>query len=247
MVLAPPALQSLPPVPPAVARLATLLGVPYAEDAVTDAQGRWVTFAEPDRARAAPGINCSGFLVEAARRLWGFAGQPAEAARDRRGDSGPGAVAGQDWDFGLDLLLNLSDGQPRRWLVPEGPRTDLEVAPSGFPAQDAEAWRATFSRLRTGRVWLVDFLRPRPGGRPPLHHHVALLLREAGGVVWLYQTLPGGRVHRLALASPAGFARFRRMFGPAERVLLLEVDLPAAATSPDRRPGPPGAPPSSAP
>lgn len=247
MLPPPPALQALPPENPAAARLADLLGVPYVEDAVTDTAGRWVTFAEPERIRPSPGLNCSGFVVEAARRLLGYSGSPGAASRDRRGDSGPDSAAGRDWDFGLDLVLNLSEGHPRRWQLPNGPRpVAAGTLSDGFPARDAKAWQALLPRLRPGRLWLVDFLRPRGTGQPPMHHHVAVLLRAAGGKAWFHHTLPGGAVHRLALDTPQGFARFCRMFGPAERVLLLEVDLPPA-TSPGPRPGPPGARPSSAP
>ena len=49
-------------------------------------------------------------------------------------------------------------------------------------------------------------------------------MRVPGGRLVLYQTLPEGQVHRLVLSSEAGLARLRRMFGPGERLLLLEVE-----------------------
>jgi hypothetical protein len=165
-------------------------------------------------------------VVEAARRLLGFAGTPAEAARDRQGDSGPAARWGQDWDFGWDLILNLSEGRPRRWLLPDGEQAVTEgdaAGARGFAVQDAAAWLAIGARMRAGRVYLATFLRPRSGGSPPLHHHVALLLKNHDGTVGLYQTLPGGLVHRLDLSRQSGFSRLRRMFGPAERIQVLEV------------------------
>ena len=226
MLLVPPALQAPPPVPPAVRRLHDLLGIPYREDAVLDEQGRWTTFAHPGRALASPGLNCSGFVVAAARRLLGFQGSPAEAARDRRGDSGPGAAFGRDWDFGWDLLLNLSEGWTRRWFAPGGASEVSETDAAevhGFAVQDAALWRNLVLRMRPGCVYLAAFLRPRPGGAPPRYHHVALLLKEADGRVWLYQTLPGGRAHRLGISTSAGLDRLRAMFGSAERIRILEV------------------------
>lgn len=222
MLPAPPAIQA----PPPPAQLADLLGVPYVADAVTDGQGRWVTFADPGRSRNRPGLNCSGFVVAAARRLLGFAGSPAEAARDRQGDSGPGAHGGRDWDFGWDLVLNLSEGRPRRWLLPSGEQAVVagDAAAEGFAVQDAAAWRAIHPRMRAERVYLAAFLRRRAGAAFPLYHHVALLLKGPAGSLWLYQTLPGGRVRRLEISRPEGFDRLRKMFGPRERIRILEVE-----------------------
>jgi hypothetical protein len=52
---------------------------------------------------------------------------------------------------------------------------------------------------------------------------VALLLRDEAGGLGFYQTLPGGRVHRLDLTTPEGLDRLCVMFGPGERILILEV------------------------
>jgi len=205
--------------------LQELLGIPYVADGVLDERGRWTTFSDPGQALPGPGLNCSGFLVAAARRLLGFTGTPSEAGRDRLGDSGPGAVRGQDWDFGWDLVLNLSEGRPRRWLFPEGPQEapgSGAEALRGFSFQDSKAWSKVAAQIQPGRVCLADFTRRRGGQW--VHHHVALLLKEPGGRLVLYQTLPEGQVHRLVLSSEAGLARLRRMFGPGERLLLLEVE-----------------------
>lgn len=204
-------------------KVSDLLGVPYVEDAAEDAQGRCVTFAHPDRPLSSRGLNCSGFVVAAARRLLGFQGTLADAAKDRLGDSGPGAALGQDWDFGWDLVLNLSEGHARRWLTPKGPQVlggDARTA-RGFGVHDEAAWTALLPRLRPDRVYLAVHNRRREGQLR--HHHVALILKE-GPQAWFYQTLPHGRVHRLDLASAEGMARLRTMYGPAERLSLLEVD-----------------------
>lgn len=229
MIPAPPALSTPPgqPFPPAEAcqRLAELMGIPYLPDGVEDAAGRWCTFTHPDRFHGAPGLNCSGFLVAASRRLLGFRGSPSEAGRDRLANSGPEAAAGPDWDFGWDLLLNLSEGHARRWLGATGP---LEVDPSqpgvamAFAVQEGSAWQAFLPRLQPHRVYLGSLIRSRSRGRLQFHH-VVLLLRDSRGMVWLYQTLPRGRVHRLPLGTPAGLARFQGMFGPSHRLLVLEV------------------------
>jgi len=210
--------------PPATQALHPLLGIPYCEDAVEDATGRWTTFARPGTFLPRPGLNCSGFLVAAARRTLGYGGSPAAAARDRLGDSGQGAPGGQDWDFGWDLVLNVSEGKQRHWLFPDG---DRAVGPEdgrtlrGFRVQDEAAWAALRTRWRPGRVYLATF--HRGAGIRTHHHHVGLVLAGPEGGLWFYHTLPRGRVHRLNLARPEGYRRLCTMFGPGERLLVLEV------------------------
>lgn len=201
-----------------------LLGIPYVDDAGLDERGHWACFSHPDQLLERPGLNCSGFLVAVARRLLNYQGTLAQAGRDRLGDSGPGAEGGADWDYGWDLVLNLSEGHPRRWVLPGGdqaaPGASARTWP-GFRVQDREAWARLSSRWRPDQVYLATLAR---GSGPRLrHHHVALLLKEAGGGLGFYQTLPGGRVHRLDLDTPGGLDRLCTMFGPGERILILEV------------------------
>jgi hypothetical protein len=156
----------------------------------------------------------------------------AEATRDRLGDSGDDAPFGKDWDFGFDLVLNLSDGLPRTALLPahdqavdglDGQRL------RGFAFDDVAAWKQVLPRIVTGRVYLASLSRPTAKGLQ--HYHVALLVRDLAGKVWFYQTLPKGRSHRLEVTSPAGFATLQSMFGRGISLLLVEVQ-PAPAQVP---------------
>ena len=47
------------------------LGIPYRSDGAIDARGRYVTFNNPDREFLDPGLNCSGFVVDFARKALG--------------------------------------------------------------------------------------------------------------------------------------------------------------------------------
>ena len=129
----PEALKAASPPPPGAAlvkALAPLLGQPFRVDGAQDEEGRWVTFNRPDEISSAPGFNCSGFTVAAARLLLARPFSLAEATRDRRGDSGPASPLGPDWDFGLDLILNLSEGRALRTL----PETPFSLLPPGRTA-----------------------------------------------------------------------------------------------------------------
>ena len=205
-------------------KVGDLVGIPYVDDAVLDERGRWTRFSHPDQVLERPGLNCSGFVVAAARRLLNYRGTLSQAGRDRLGGSGPGAEGGPDWDYGWDLVLNLSEGHPRHWVLPGGDQPAPGASArslAGFRVQDREAWAQLSSRWRPDRVYLATL--QRGSGLKLRHHHVALLLKGATGGLGFYQTLPGGRVHRLNLDTPEGLDRLCAMFGPGERILVLEV------------------------
>ncbi|MDR2724473.1 MAG: hypothetical protein LBC90_00075 [Candidatus Adiutrix sp.] len=218
--------------------LAPLLGQPFRPDGARDEQGRWITFDRPDQVSSNPGFNCSGFVLAAARILLARPVSLAEAVRDRRGDSGPGAPLGQDWDFGLDLILNLAEGRFVRAL----PEVDFE-APALEPLGPGRAlgWGTDLH----GREFedLLGLIRPgdfaffcfsRPDRRFPAgvsYYHVGLILPEPPHI-WLYHVTRGLATHRVDLADPAQLARFRRHFpAPARgerRIFMVEVQGPQA-------------------
>ncbi|WP_243310479.1 hypothetical protein [Fundidesulfovibrio agrisoli] len=213
-----------------------LLGIPYRPDGVRDPSGRWTTFEHPEQAFAAPGLNCSGLDYTLMRLLGATTVDPRQAARDRLGDSGPGAPKGQDWDFGFDIILNLTDQLKRRWLLPQARAVspaDTGEAMRGFPVEDRAAWKAALSQIAPNQAApsqaaLVSFSQPgRRKGYGLQHYHVGLILPDASGGRWLYQATPKSGAHKLNLASPEGMDRFQRFFaGPDRRALLLGVTLP---------------------
>ena len=223
------------PTSPAAARdftpgLRDLIGIGYVNDAALDETGRWTFFEHPEKTADAPGLNCSGFVLAAAQRLLGCKLTLAQATHDRLGDSGDESPLGKDWDFGFDLVLNLSEGLARRAVLPDGTE---EIAGQdgralrGFAIDDEKAWGKVLPRLKPGFVYLASMSRVR---KHLEHHHVTVLLKDAQGRAWFYQTLPKGHGHRLDLSSPAGYTRMQSMFGPGIRILIVEVEPPAAVS-----------------
>lgn len=217
--------------------LAPLLGIPYRHDGVTDPAGRFTLFTTPDAEFSKPGLNCSGFVVTAARALLRRPLPLAAVKRDRKGDSGPASPRGQDWDFGYDLLLDITDGLPRQVLVPNGVTPDADAADPaelrGFPLHDAAAWAAVLPRIRPGRLVLAALSKYVRGRL--LFYHVGLLVTDAVGRIWFYHATPGHGVHRLAIDRPAGMAALRQEFAEKhfgdKRILLLAVPLPGPVGS----------------
>ena len=224
---------SPPPGAELVQALTPLLGQPFRSDGAQDEEGRWVTFNQPDQVSAAPGFNCSGFTVAVARRLLNYPFSLSEAAHDRRGDSGPGSPLGQDWDFGLDLILNLAEGRILRTL----PETDLESRPfetlgsgralgwgTDLHGQDFEDLAA---RIQPGNFAFFCFSRPdRRFAAGVSYYHVGLIVPEPPHI-WLYHSTLGRASHRVDLAAPEQLARLRRHFPPPawgeRRVFMVEV------------------------
>jgi hypothetical protein len=217
------------------------LTIPFRADGALDSQGRWVTFNQPGRALDSPGFNCSGFTVAAARLLLDRNFELGEASRDRRGDSGPGAPLGQDWDFGLDLILNLAGDYPHRFL-PEP--ADPEAAPL-IPLRPGRAlgWGVSLhgpefeellARIRPGHFCLFSLSRPDGRFKAGVsYYHVGVIVAEEGAL-WLYHSTLGAKTNRVNLADPEGLARFRRHFKPLangqRRIFMIELS-PSLPTS----------------
>ncbi len=214
----------------------SLLGLPYRPDGVIDENGRNTLFATPTKSFETPGLNCSGFVVSASRGLLHKNITLDQAKTDRLGDSGPSSPLGQDWDYGLDLILNISEGIPRRIIGPEG-RTPLPERPDGltqrgFPLDDDKAWKSVLPLMRPGHIYLATISKPaKRKGYVLMHYHVALIVPDREGRIFWYHSTPKTGVHRLDLRSPEGMRAFQREFRgkvPGQKkVFLLEADAPA--------------------
>ncbi|MDR1921393.1 MAG: hypothetical protein LBS31_06585, partial [Candidatus Adiutrix sp.] len=190
---------------------------------------------QPEKALQTPGFNCSGFVVAAAARLAGRNFDLTAVSRDRRGDSSPGAALGQDWDFGLDLILNLTEDLPRRFLPPinEALAPPLFAYAPGLAAGlgvdlHSPLFEKHLHELQPGRFAFFVFSKPDrrfPAGVS--YYHVGLIIPESPEAIWLYHSTAGARTHRFNLAAAGDLARLRRYFPPTKsgerRVLMIEA------------------------
>jgi len=211
-----------------------LLGLPYRPDGAIDEYGRDTLFANPQKTFSTPGLNCSGFVLAASRAILKTNFTLDQVKKDRLNDSGPKSPLGQDWDFGLDLILNISEGRPRRILTPDGPQA-LPAKPDGqtlrgFSLDDQNAWGKILPQMRPGHIYLASISKPATRkGYKLLHYHVGLAIPDPDGSIRWYHSTPASGVHSLNLDSPQGMAAFQKQFtGPKatpKKILLLEVDL----------------------
>lgn len=223
--------------------LSPFIGIPFREDGAADSKGRWVTFNNPEVLASTPGFNCSGFTVAAARVLLGQDFDLATVALDRRGDSGADSPLGRDWDFGLDLILNLSQGQNCRFLPEPENSQDQPLVPLGGGRSlgwgvslHSPEFEKLLQDVRLGHFYFFVLSKPdRRFAAGVAYYHVGVIVPDSEGL-WLYHTTLGARTHRINLAKAEDLARFRRDFKPVSvgerRILLVEVQPPLVENSP---------------
>ena len=213
----------------------THLGIPYRNDGTLDSHGRFTTFNRPDKFFETPGLNCSGLVVSVSRFLFDKNWTLEEVIRDRLGNSGADSPLGKDWDFGWNLIFNLTEGELRRVVMPEPGNYPVEgsdgLSLRGFDLHDAVAWQKILPQMHAGRIYLGSISRPAPErGYRVLHYHVVLMLPDGKGGVWLYHATRRSHVHRINISTPQGMSRFMSEFrvsgGSAKKILIVGALLP---------------------
>jgi hypothetical protein len=213
----------------------THLGIPYRDDGAIDGRGYFTTFDRPDRFYDSPGLNCSGLVVSAARFIFDKNFTLEEVTKDRLNNSGDNSSYGKDWDFGWDLILNLTDGRQRKVIMPDGRDYPLDGTDGmmlrGFDLHDTAAWQRVLSQMKPGRIYLGSI--SRPGNERPyklLHYHVVMMLPDGKGGIWLYHATRRSNVHKMNINTPQGINRFMSQFkgarGETKKILVVEAVLP---------------------
>lgn len=211
------------------------LGIPYRDDGAINERGEYTLFADQRRRFDSPGLNCSGLVLGIVRVLTDRNISLDDARRDRLADSGPGAAGGEDWDFGWDLIMNVSEGLPRRILLPGmaelDPARATGLEPRGYTIASGETWKELPERLREGHIYLVSLnVEGRRKGYGLQHYHVGVIV-PGPGRAFFYQTTGKGRhANKRDLKSAAGQSSFKKAFadtgGKQKKMVVLEVRLP---------------------
>ena len=213
----------------------TFLGTPYRADGARTSDGHWVTFAEPRKAHETAGLNCSGFVVDYSRRLLDRNVSLKEAKRDRLGDSGPGAALGEDWDFGRDLILNVTEGRTREFILADasGPEQKAKdgLPARGFNLHDDALLDLALARMETDHLYLASISKPWHKMKPYrlIHYHVGAFIKKRSGDVWFYHTTRLSNTHGMNVSQEKGRERFHYQFAPSEWgdkfILIVGVPL----------------------
>lgn len=216
--------------------VAKLIGTPYRTDGVRNKLGQYTQFGDTTRIFDTPGLNCSGLVVEIARISLGRDIAIDDVMAMRPENAHLHAKNGPDWDFGWRLIMNISDGLPRRVLMPGNKTVSaadiITDAPIGYAISAPETWTELPNRLTAGHLYLISFnTTGRRAGYNTIHYHVGAIYVDENATPWLYQTTSnGGAVNRRNLATPDGQASFQSAFhdtgGNKKYILVVEVDLP---------------------
>jgi len=220
--------------------LANFEGVPYRPDGAINRSGEYTFFSDQQARPASPGLNCSGFLVASSRYLFGRNYQLNQVRADRLADSGPYSALGQDWDFGYDLILNLTEGMPRKVMLPFGGSADIENSNGadlrGFELHDLQAWADVMARMTPGHAYLFSMSKPvRFRNYQLLHHHVGVIIPDHAGHLWLSQATVGAGVSTVDIAATD---RLQSILAAnpdvslgKRKILIIEVPLQQTAPS----------------
>ncbi|MBU1110221.1 hypothetical protein KKB83_01210 [Patescibacteria group bacterium] len=155
-----------------------LIGTPYVDFGFATADGQWVVWRWSKSATLqteTQGLNCSGFVIEAVRRVYGqrWALEELGAPRTDLVDN-----SGDRYLFGYDLVMNIAEkisGHAVLSSADPGKYTDTR----GFLD-----WSLIPSLMEEGKVYLLDLNENRNGAR--MDFHVALATVQSGQV-WVYE------------------------------------------------------------
>ncbi|CCO25443.1 hypothetical protein [Maridesulfovibrio hydrothermalis] len=209
-------------------------GIPYRGDGAINRFGDFTLFAQPDTRFEKPGLNCSGFTVAASRYFLKRNFALADMTIDRLADSGVGAADGQDWDFGYDLILNVTQGMERKVMLPYGKTASIKdndgMSLRGFNLHDRAAWADVISSMRPGNLYLFSMNKPvKFKNYKLLHYHVGVIVPDGRGHIWLCHATTKGGVNKVDIAHPEKLNRVIEAnpetdLGPRS-ILIIETPL----------------------
>jgi hypothetical protein len=216
--------------------LAAFMGLPFRIDGTVNDDGAFATWGDQAKTFRSPGLNCSGFTAAAGRFLFGRNFRLDDLRRDRQSDSGPDSPLGKDWDFGLDVALNLAEGYFLRYLPePVAPTFSLNAAnrPVGWGLNlHSSEFSDLLKEFEPDRLYVFVVSKPDRRFKGGLsYYHLGLALADREGGVWLYHATARAGVHRINLAGGGGLLTLRRYFPPVKgggerRILFIELALP---------------------
>lgn len=140
----------------------------------------------------------------------------AEVVKDRLNDSGANAAWGEDWDFGRDLILNLTEGRKVYAVNPQGYNGKIwsdGLPLTGFSLHNQGMLDEVLSRLKAGQLYFVVVSKPWRKKKPYrlLHYHVGLFI-PVDDAVYFYHSSKLSGTHGYIISSSQGRRRFQYQF-----------------------------------
>lgn len=216
-----------------IQNLDKLVGIKYRKDGVTNLNGDYTTFENQVQKFDTPGLNCSGFVVTATRFILNSSKTVDQYRYDLNENSGVGSVYGQDWDFGRDLIMNIS-GKPYESILPksESSQPDIQSAAEryGFNLHSVDNWDDVLGQIKPNKLYLLAFSRDTTiPGYKYLYYHVGILLMAPDGGIWLYHSTPDFGVHKIQMNTDSGMKMFQGEYKQKEdqvkRIMILSVKI----------------------
>lgn len=208
--------------------LEPLLDIKYRKDGTTNMEEQYTLFADQSKRYKKAGLNCSGFVFTAIKRLFGESIPIDSVLKDINQNSGKNSPLGEDWDFGRDLILNIAHKYKHRFLN-EGEIDTSSSTSDGVKTNDVEGWKKIFKQIKKDNIYLATFSKPvKIKNYKVLYYHVGIIIKDNNKNIWLYHSTPIDGVHRTWLDYDKNMTPFNKEYKKHpdydKRVLILEID-----------------------
>ncbi|GMO56653.1 MAG: hypothetical protein Ta2D_01740 [Rickettsiales bacterium] len=226
--------------------LNSFIGIPYRNDGATGAFGQYTLFSNQKQVFKNAGFNCSGFVLEAFRSITNEELSLDEVKVDNFNDSGKKAKMGEDWDFGYDLILNITDKFKLKLLLPDATieldelmsateiykytKTAKPYQSIGFYIQDDKTLEFLKNNIKEQTLYLVDMnANNRVKNYKLSHYHVGIIYRPTAEKIYYYDATRANNVNKRNLYDKKEWQLFKKNFsdskGNKKKFLLFEVDI----------------------
>lgn len=207
--------------------LEPLLGIKYRIDGTTNADEKYTLFANTSKIYKKAGLNCSGFVLTAMKQLLGKTITIDEAKKDINKNSNTNSSMGQDWDFGRDLIQNISQGYNSNYLSIKDINPN-SLTGDGIKIYDLKAWKYVFRQIKKDNIYLLAFSKQtNMKGYKIIYHHVGIIIKDNNKNIWLYHATQKNGAHRVWLDYDKKMTPFRKEFAKdiksSRKVLILEI------------------------
>lgn len=217
-----------------ISTLECFRGLPYRVDGALDNNGRWTLWANQGKEFNQPGLNCSGLTTAVSRSIFNHNIPLNQAKNDRLKDAGKNSSMGEDWNFGINLILNLTDNLPRK-LIPN-PYEGKKTNPRSWSAHDLRGISIDSSKflwllnqVKKDHIYYFSISKPDSRFKGGLSfYHVGFFIRDHDKV-WMYHATGKGNVYRVNIAGQTGVNWFRKFYRTtnmgSKYMQLIEVPL----------------------
>lgn len=203
--------------------LKPFIGIPYRTDGAMNIDGNYTSFANTHKFYKTPGLNCSGFVLSGVRALLNKKIAIKTAKKDINNNSGTKALLGKDWDFGRDLIQNISKKYKTKYLSTQKINPNSTTS-DGIGMRDKKAWLWVLEKIKKQNIYLMALSKKTNlKNYKFLYHHVGIIIKDGNDKIWLYHATRKNGVNKVLLSNDKILSSFIKNYKKTQKALILEV------------------------